>query len=82
MRLDPEHANRLRKAVSVDENGEAFAKFDIDFMLASFSRLTPWERGILTDALLRSAQSKRPTIEQRSLLALFVARQDDGGGHE
>lgn len=80
MRLDPEHAEKLRQALSVDADGEAFAKFDIDFMLHSFARLTLWERGILTDALLRSAQAQRPTIEQRSLLALFLAPLEDSNG--
>ena len=77
MRLDPAHAAKLRESISTDENGEAFAKLDIEFMLSAFSRLTLWERGILTDALLRSAQAKRPNIEQRSLLALFLVRPED-----
>ena len=72
MRLDPAHAEKLKAALASNEEG-SFASFDIDFMLAAMARLTLWERGILTDALLRSATAKRPTIEQRALLAVFLA---------
>lgn len=73
MRLDPAHAEKLRSSILVDEAGETTVRLDIEFMLAAMCRLTPWERGILTDAILRSTQAKRPTIEQRALLALFLS---------
>lgn len=81
MRLDPAHAQKLKAALATDEAGAAFASFDIDFMLAAMGRLTLWERGILTDALLRAATAKRPTIEQRALLAVFLAPQSAEGSN-
>jgi len=73
MRLDPEHVRKLDRAINhaTDE-----VKLDVQFMRASLDRLNPWERGLLTDALLRATKAKRRTIEQRVLLALFV--HDDG----
>lgn len=79
MRLDAEHAEKLRASIIRDANGDPVVSFDIDFMMSAFNRLTLWERGILTDALLRSAAAKRPTIEQRALLAMFLPPVEKGG---
>lgn len=73
MRLDPVHAEKLRTGLLRDDSGAtAMAHLDIEFMLVAFGRLSAWERGIVTDAILRAAQAKRPSIEQRALLALFL----------
>lgn len=85
MRLDQEHAHKVKSNVVTDADGNRIANFDIEFMLQAFSRINPWERGILTDALLRSAEAKRLTIEQRALLALFLPTcrtLDDQGGDD
>lgn len=85
MRLDQEHAHKVSAHISTDADGKRMASFDIEFMLQAFSRINPWERGILTDALLRSAESKRLSIEQRALLALFLPtcrNITDGGTDE
>ena len=72
MRLDRDHAQKITSNISTDADGRRTANFDIEFMLQAFWRLNLWERGILTDALLRAAESKRLSIEQRALLALFL----------
>ena len=86
MRLDQEHAHKIQSHVITDADGKRIANFDIEFMLQAFGRINPWERGILTDALLRSAEAKRLSIEQRALLALFLPTcrdfSDEGGKNE
>jgi hypothetical protein len=77
MRLDPDHTRKLSRAIAQGPSGGQEVSFDIPFMSAALERLNMWERGLLTNALLRSAQSRHRTIEQRALLALFV--HDDGG---
>lgn len=79
MRLDQEHAHKIKAHILTDDEGRRVANFDLEFMLHAFGRLNLWERGILSDALLRAAEAKRLTIEQRALLALFLPR---GGGNE
>ncbi len=68
MRLDPEHRAKLRAAMSSDTT----VRFDIEFMERSMDRLTLWEQGLLSKALVRAARSRRKTTEQRALLALFI----------
>lgn len=77
MRLDQDHAHKITSNIVADADGRRTANFDIEFMLQAFGRLNLWERGILTDALLRSAESKRLSIEQRALLALFLPMGGD-----
>lgn len=75
MRLDPDHVRKLDRAISKAPPPEI--DLDIAFMSAAMGRLSLWERGLLTQALLRAATSKRRTLEQRALLALFVHAHGD-----
>lgn len=77
MRLDPAHVRKLARALTTSPQGNAEASFDIAFMTQAFDRLSLWERGLLMQALLRSAGARRRTLEQRALLALFVEGGDD-----
>lgn len=77
MRLDKGHAQKISSNIVLDADGRLVANFDIEFMLLAFGRLNLWERGILSDALLRAAESKRLSIEQRALLALFLPTGGD-----
>jgi hypothetical protein len=77
MRLDREHAYKIEAHIITDDAGRRVANFDIEFMLHAFGRLNLWERGILSDALLRAAEAKRLSIEQRALLALFLPTGGD-----
>lgn len=79
MRIDPKHAAKRRGSVSEDAAGRAYAKIDIAQMHTALMRLSSWERGILTTALLKSVAAKRPTLAQRALLALFLHEGDDHG---
>lgn len=72
MRLDPEHVEKLRAAMSLGDNGERCLDLDIPHLTASMQRLSLWEGGLLIDALMRAAASRKLTREQRVLLALFV----------
>ena len=79
MRLDPDHAKKLAAALAPDEpGGPPQLRLDLAYMCAAMARLTLWERGLLTQALMRSAKCRHRTIEQRILLALFVSTEKDG----
>lgn len=79
MRLDPEHVEKLRAAISLGDNGERALDLDIPHLSSSMQRLSLWEGGLLIDSLMRAAASRKLTREQRVLLALFVhdKRQDE-----
>ena len=72
MRLDPEHVRKLRAAISQTDEGHNHVDLDVAHLSACMSRLTLWEGGLLIDSLMRAAQAKKLTKEQRVLLALFV----------
>jgi len=76
MKLDPDHVRKLSRAITHPSEGGPHVKFDVKFMASVFERLSLWEKGLLTNALMRAGSAKRMTIEQRALLALFV---HDGG---
>ena len=78
MRIDPSHAAKCRSAITTDNVGGVFAKIDVDHMHAALMRLSAWERGILTTAVLRAITAKRPTLAQRALLALFLSDREEG----
>ncbi len=75
MRLDPDHVQKLSRAIEESPNGPE-VKFDLAFMNEAKRRLSLWEMGLLTHALTRASIAKRRSVEQRALLALFV---HDGG---
>jgi hypothetical protein len=77
MRLDREHVRTLARAFEVDKDGERVIKINTRIMRAAIRRLSMWEAGLLSKALARSAAAPRPTIEQRTLLALFAYREGD-----
>ena len=77
MRLDPEHVEKMSRAISKDDDGDQVISIDIDFMVKALHRLSLWERGLLTQAIARSTKAKRLTVEQRVILALFVGGVDD-----
>lgn len=77
MRLDPQHVEKLASAFT----GDGDVKIDIPFMKTAFPRLSLWERGLLIESITRAISSKKPSREQRVLLALFV-HQAKEGGHE
>lgn len=70
MRLDPDHVRKLSKAIKRSPPPEV--NLDMPFLRTAMDRLSLWERGLFMDALMRAANSKRRTMEQRALLALFV----------
>lgn len=77
MRLDPEHVRKINDAIVHTDNGSGpEVKFDVSFMRAAMSRLSLWEGGVLIQALIKAASSKRRTPEQRALLALFVHQEE------
>lgn len=76
MRIDPAHARKISSATTKSETGKLEVNFDLSFMQSCMSRLSLWERGLLVQALIRASTSKRKTIEQRVILAMFV-HQDD-----
>ena len=77
MRLDPAHVKKLSQAISSTPRGTPEVQFNISFMMLALTRLSLWERGLLMQALMRAATSKRKTIEQRALLAMFVHQEGD-----
>lgn len=77
MRIDPAHIRKIAAAMSKSADGGAQVCLDIAFMRDCMRRLSLWERGLMMQALLRASTSKRRTIEQRVLLALFVHSEGD-----
>lgn len=77
MRLDPEHVRKLARAISKTEKGGPEVALDLGFMGKVMARLSLWERGLLTQAIIRASSAKRKTIEQRIILAMFVHREED-----
>lgn len=73
--IDQTHLAKLSRAIERGASGPD-VKLDIDFMRSVMGRLTLWERGLLMDAVLRAGRSRKPTLTQRALLALFV--HDEG----
>lgn len=80
MRLDPEHIEKLRAAISTSDDGDRSIEIDMPHLSASMHRLSLWEGGLLIDALMRAAQSRKLSKEQRVLLALFVQPANAGDG--
>jgi hypothetical protein len=76
MRIDPEHVKTINAAIDT-KAGRREVKFDLDYMIQSMDRLSLWERGLLTEALARAGNSRRPTRTQRALLSLFIYRGGD-----
>jgi hypothetical protein len=83
MRLDPEHVKKLGQAINRKSSSEErHVALDIPHLMQSLRRLSMWEGGLLIDSLMRAAQSRRLSREQRVLLALFVApTEGDGVSH-
>tara|TARA_R110000868_G_scaffold109725_1_gene297987 strand:- start:430 stop:681 length:252 start_codon:yes stop_codon:yes gene_type:complete len=79
MRLDPEHVERLRVAISANDGNQS-VELDMSHLSASLHRLSLWEGGLLIDSLMRAAQSQKLSREQRVLLALFVPPTGHGDG--
>lgn len=77
MRLDPEHVSKISSAFFADGN----VKLDIGFMMSAMGRLNLWERGLFIESVARAVSSKKPSREQRVLLALFV-HQTKGGDND
>jgi len=76
MRLDQSHVSKLRAAIAQNPDGNRHVDLDIPHLTSSLRRLNLWEGGLLIDTLMRAAQAKRLSKEQRVLLALFVHNQD------
>lgn len=76
MRIDPEHAKLLASAIATS-SGRREMRLDIDYMQQAMDRLSAWECGLLTEALARAGNARRPTRTQRALLALFIHRGGD-----
>ena len=81
MRIDPKHTEKIANAVTHDENGDRNFNIDIAFAMSAFERLTLWERGLLPSAIGRAIKAKRPTPEQRLILALFAHVAQSEGEH-
>ena len=75
MRVDPQHVEKLSRAIDRPVGGDPIVSLDISFMQAAFDRLTLWERGALSQVLMRASMAKRLSLEQRILLALFVHQE-------
>lgn len=75
MRVDPDHKAKLLR--SLRRHGDTVeVDLDIPFTLSAFRRLSLWERGLFTLALELASRAKRPTVEQRLILALFTASKE------
>lgn len=75
MRIDPDHIKKLARAISTI-NGERRVQLDVAHLHSCMGRLSLWEGGLLMDALMRAAQARKLSREQRVLLALFVHDED------
>jgi hypothetical protein len=72
MRIDREHLRKLESAFTGDS-----IRLDVQFTAAAMHRLTMWERGLLMDCLGRATAAKKPTREQRVLLAMFMHNTEE-----
>jgi hypothetical protein len=79
MRLDHDHIRTLARAFETDENGGRFFSVNIPVMMEAMRRLSLWERGLVVGQLMKAAAAKRPTKDQRALLALFAHRSEEDG---
>lgn len=80
MRLDPKHIKKITRAMTVDVDGQEMVTLDIAYMRQALDRLTLWERGLLIKSVMKAAVSKKKSVEQRVLLALFVPPLGDEEG--
>ena len=79
MRLDPDHVAKLKRSITTEDDDPTspVVSFDIEFMIHALDRLSLWERGLVTNAIIKASRAKRLSVEQRALLALFVGSDDD-----
>lgn len=80
MRLDPDHVKKLRAAICMD-GGKNHVDIDVEHLSHCMQRLSLWEGGLLIDVLMRAAETKRLSREQRVLLSLFVRDHAEEAGH-
>jgi hypothetical protein len=76
MRLDHDHVRTIARAFDSDDNGERRFRIDMKALKQAMRRLSLWESGLLSSQLMRAARAKRPSKDQRVLLALFADRGD------
>ena len=79
MRLDHDHIRTLARSFETDENGDRIKVLvDLEVLKSTMMRLSLWERGLVATQLMQAAAAKRPTKDQRALLALFAHREESG----
>ena len=74
MRLEHDHVRTLVRAFETDEKGDRIFLVDLAVLKQTMKRLSLWERGLVACQLMRAAAAKRPSKDQRALLALFARR--------